>query len=98
MDFPPVIRVLKSVSRPNQFGIPTTLWVVAALLIASLGLGDIRPVRALPVTAQRFFAYMHAIDQSGQDLGFWDKLTYSLILSGPNPHQSSTRPVARARL
>lgn len=92
------LRVLKGVNRPNQFGLPAAAVAVAVLWMASLGLGAFRPVRAMPATAHRFFDYMRAIDQSGQNLGFWDKLTYSLILAGPNPRRPAAPVVARARL
>ncbi|MGJ5819496.1 hypothetical protein [Paludibaculum fermentans] len=85
-------------SRPIQFGTSTPVLAGAVLVMVSLGLGAIEPVRALPATAQRFFSYMHAIDQSGQKLGFWDRVTYSLILSGPNPRQPRPPSAARVRL
>nr|WP_321470350.1 hypothetical protein [uncultured Paludibaculum sp.] len=74
------------------------MWAAAALALVSLGLGAIEPVRALPATAQRFCSYMQAIDHSGQNLGFWDRIIYSLILSGPNPRQPRPPSAVRARL
>ncbi|MBN9659664.1 MAG: hypothetical protein J0H49_15885 [Acidobacteria bacterium] len=84
-------------SRPIQFGTSTPVLAGAVLVMVSLGLGAIEPVRALPATAQRFISYMHAIEESGQKLGFWDRVTYSLILSGPNPRQPGPPATARLR-
>ena len=55
------------------------------LALASFAWGTMPPVRALPQTAQRFICYMDAMEKSGQDLGLWDRITYSLVLAGPNP-------------
>jgi hypothetical protein len=52
------------------------------VVLLSLAWGAPQPVRALPSTAHRFICYMNAIDGSGQKLGFWDKVTYSLALAG----------------
>ncbi|MGC4054919.1 MAG: hypothetical protein QM757_39255 [Paludibaculum sp.] len=77
--------------RNKQFGKSTPVVASAALALTLLGLAAISPVRALPVTAHRFVSYMHAIDKSGQTMSLADKITYSLVLSGPNPKQ--VRPV-----
>ncbi len=86
--------VLRGVRRNKQFGKSTPVVASAALALTLLGLAAISPVRALPMTAHRFISYMNAIDKSGQTLSLSDKITYSLVLSGPNPKQA--RPVRRA--
>lgn len=70
---------------------------VAVLALVLSGLGALSPLRALPATAHRFVCYMSALDQSGQPLSLWDKVTYSLVLSGPNPKQQQPSPT-RARI
>lgn len=62
---------------------------LAVLVLVLSGIGALSPLRALPGTAQRFVCYMSALDQSGQHLSLWDKVTYSLVLSGPNPKQNA---------
>ncbi|WP_321470354.1 hypothetical protein [uncultured Paludibaculum sp.] len=74
-------------SRKQQFGKSTPVVASAALALTLLGLAAISPVRALPSTAHRFISYMNAIDKSGQPMTLADKITYSLVLSGPNPKQ-----------
>lgn len=64
----------------------------AALALTLIGLGAVSPIRALPVTATRFISYMNALDQAGQPLSLSDKITYSLVLSGPNPKQVRRSP------
>lgn len=83
--------VLGDVRRNTQLGKSTPVVASAVLALTLLGLAAISPVRALPITAHRFVTYMHAIDKSGQTMSLADKITYSLILSGPNPKQ--VRPV-----
>ena len=61
----------------------------SVLALVLLALPGISPVRALPVTAHRFICYMSAMSQSGQNLSLWDKVTYSLVLAGPNPKQAA---------
>lgn len=52
---------------------------VAALVAGSLGFA---PLRQVPVTAQRFVIYLDAMERSGQELSFWDRVTYGLLLAG----------------
>lgn len=59
----------------------------AVLALTLMGIAAVSPVRALPATAHRFISYMNALDQAGQSLSLSDKITYSLVLSGPNPKQ-----------
>jgi len=58
---------------------------VSVLALASFAWGTVGPVRALPSTAQRFFCYLDALGKSGQELTFWDRVTYSLVLAGERP-------------
>lgn len=44
--------------------------------------GAVAPLRQVPATAQRFVCYYTAIQRSGQQLSFWDRVTYGLILAG----------------
>jgi hypothetical protein len=56
-----------------------TGFAAAALVAGSAGL---TPLRQLPATAQRFACYLDAMERSGQDLSFWDRVTYGLVLAG----------------
>jgi len=56
-----------------------TGFVLAALVAGSVGFA---PLRQVPATAQRFAGYLEAMERSGQDLGFWDRVTYGLVLAG----------------
>ncbi|MBI5086453.1 MAG: hypothetical protein HZB13_17895 [Acidobacteria bacterium] len=66
---------------------------IAATVVVLLSLtwGAPQPVKALPSMAYSFVHYMNAIDRSGQDLGFWDKVTYSLALAGSQSRKPSDR-------
>jgi hypothetical protein len=67
------------------------LLAAVALLAISFSWAAPQPVRAIPGTAQRFFCYLHAMDRSGQKLSFWDKVTYSLVLSSLNGSAENKR-------
>jgi len=81
-------------NRPQTFGRRTPVFAGTVLALASCMWGALPPVRALPGTAQRFYCYMNAMESSGQQLSVWDKITYSLVLAGPNP-QARPKPPAR---
>ncbi|WP_321470356.1 hypothetical protein [uncultured Paludibaculum sp.] len=81
--------------RETQFGTGAPMATLAVLALILSGMGALSPLRALPATAHRFVCYMTALDQSGQHLSLWDKVTYSLVLSGPNPKQANA---ANARI
>ena len=51
-----------------------------AALVATTG--SVTPLRQVPSTAHRFVCYYSKIQQSGQQLSFWDRVTYGLILAG----------------
>jgi hypothetical protein len=53
--------------------------MMAALMAAT---GSVTPLRQAPATAHRFVRYYSAIQNSGQTLSFWDRVTYGLILAG----------------
>lgn len=48
------------------------------------------PVRAVPGTVQRFVSYLSVLETGGQELSFWDRVTYSLVLAGGNPRRQSS--------
>ena len=52
---------------------------MAALVAVTVGFA---PLRQVPATAARFVCYLGAMEQSGQQLGFWDRVTYGLVLAG----------------
>ena len=56
---------------------------MTALLVAAAG--SVTPLRRVPSTAQRFVCYYTAIQESGQQLSFWDRVTYGLLLAGTEP-------------
>ncbi|MBI5282867.1 MAG: hypothetical protein HY858_14375 [Candidatus Solibacter usitatus] len=66
---------------------------IAATVVVLLSLtwGAPQPVKALPTMAYSFMRYMSAIDRSGQELGFWDKVTYSLALAGSHTKKAAVR-------
>lgn len=49
------------------------------------------PLRQVPVTAQRFVSYLGAMERSGQELSFWDRVTYGLVLAG-SPDKGQGEP------
>lgn len=51
-----------------------------AALVATTG--SVTPLRQVPATAHRFVCYYTAIQKSGQELSFWDRVTYGLVLAG----------------
>jgi len=79
----PVVTNLPAVFSvfPDMRRTILTGFAVAALVGGSVGFG---PLRQVPATAQRFVCYLGAMEQSGQDLSFWDRVTYGLILAGSN--------------
>jgi len=71
-----VFNVIPDMKRAILTGL-----AVAALVGGSVGYA---PLRQVPATAQRFVCYLDAMEQSGQELSFWDRVTYGLILAGSN--------------
>ena len=57
-----------------------------AALVATTG--SVTPLRQVPGTAHRFVCYYTAIQNSGQNLSFWDRVTYGLLLAGTDPGQT----------
>ncbi len=58
--------------------------ILTAITVAGLVAGSaaVSPLRQVPATAQRFVEYLDAMERSGQELGFWDRVTYGLVLAG----------------
>lgn len=87
-------------NRPQKYGRKAPVFAGTILALASCAWGNLSPMRALPGTASRFLCYMEKMETSGQQLTLWDRITYSLVLSGPNPQARPTPPphVQQARL
>ena len=54
---------------------------MAVLAAGTLGFPSLRQI---PATAQRFAGYLDAMERSGQELSFWDRVTDGLVLAGSN--------------
>ncbi len=67
--------------------------LTGCLAVAAVaGSGWFAPLREVPGTAHRFVCYLNAMQQSGQQLSFWDRVTYGLALAG---QEKSQRPTGR---
>lgn len=64
--------------------------LLSVALAVAFAWGAPEPVRAVPGTAQRFVGYLSVLQAGGQDLSFWDRVTYSLVLAGGNPKRQSS--------
>lgn len=54
--------------------------IAAAVLVT--GSFAVSPLRQVPATAHRFVVYLDKMERSGQELSFWDRVTYGLVLAG----------------
>ncbi len=70
----PVFSVIYSMKRAILTGIAAAALVTGSFAVA--------PLRQVPATAHRFVVYLDKMEQSGQELSFWDRVTYGLVLAG----------------
>jgi hypothetical protein len=70
----PAFSVIQSMRRAVLTGIAAAVLVTGSFAAS--------PLRQAPATAYRFVVYLGRMERSGQELGFWDRVTYGLVLAG----------------